>query len=83
MTNDKSRLDKIFQHIETYNREMGGVLVSIKKIEENQGTIFTKLSDMERKIDDAIVSASKAIPAWVTIILGILMATIGWLVSRL
>jgi len=78
----QKRLDKVFSHIETYNREMGGVLISIKNIEKGMGTMCSSIKSMNNNINDAIIHAKTAVPTWVTIIIGFLMAVVGWLSSK-
>ena len=63
--NDKD-LEKVFSHIETYNREMGIVRTDIKWIKE--------------KLHYLVKSANR-LPTWATVLISVLMATIGWLVK--
>ena len=67
--NIQEQLKKVFAHVETYNREMGGVQA--------------KITNIERDIKDIKGSIKKVInrpPAWATAIIAVLTAVVGWLI---
>lgn len=75
----QKQLDRVFGHIETYNREMGGVLTSIRNIEKGMGDMCASIKAVEKKVDNAITNSSKALPPWAVAIIGLLMGGVGWL----
>jgi prefoldin subunit 5 len=72
------QLDKVFAHIEVYNREMGCVQSDVGTLKRDIGEIKVTLISLEEKIDKAI----NQLPNWATVLIGILMASIGWLLAH-
>ena len=72
------QLDKVFAHIEVYNREMGCVQSDVGTLKRDIGEIKGTLISLEEKIDKAI----NQLPNWATVLIGILMAGIGWLLAH-
>ena len=78
---DEERINKIFDHIEIYNREMGGVQADLINIKDDIAGIRTCVNTISGKVDKAITDSAKALPAWAVGIIGLLTAAVGWLLK--
>ena len=67
MNGDKN-LEKILEHIEIYNREMGEVKRDISWIKMS-------LTDIKKNLSN--------LPVWATVIISLLTATVGWFIHSL
>jgi len=79
MSTDKiqSQLDRVFGHIEVYNREMGCVQTDIKSLKQDVRDIKSSINGFEVKLDEALNSATNKLPTWAVVAISTLMGLLG------